>query len=120
MQRTSGPILNNGLGRTLTFAIRNSSNTQSSVVEIELFIINGTGMQKTPIVHELFAVPPLANIIRTYSIAGALAYEFQADTTSGSDFTANLFSSDSNGNLIAAQRVLGAETTQITNLTPVP
>jgi hypothetical protein len=77
-------------------------------------------MQKTPIVHEQFAVPPLANIIRTYSIAGALTYEFQADSTSGGDFTAYLFTSDSNGNLIATQRVLGSETTQITNFTPVP
>jgi hypothetical protein len=120
MPRTSGPILNNGLASTLKFFISNDSAVQSTAVEIEVFIITGSGIAKTPIAHELFSIPPLANIVRTYSIAGVLACELQADTTSGSNFTANLFTTDTIGNLISAQRVLGSETVKITAFTPVP
>jgi hypothetical protein len=120
MPRTSGPILNNGLATTLKFFISNDSPVQSTVLDIEVFIITGSGIAKTPIAQERFSIPPLANIVKTYSIAGVLAYELQADATSGSDFTANLFTIDANGNLIAAQRVLGSETVKITAFTPVP
>lgn len=44
----------------------------------------------------------------------------QAEGTSGGNFTANLFPTDANGNLIVAGRVLGSETMKITALTPVP
>ncbi|MFC5650329.1 hypothetical protein ACFPYJ_14555 [Paenibacillus solisilvae] len=120
MPRTTGPILNNDNATTLTFDISNDSAVQSVTFELEVFIITGSGIVKTPIAHELFSIPPLANIIKTYDIAGAKAFEFQADGTSGVDFTANIFSTDANGNLIAAQRVLGSETVKITTLTPVP
>ncbi|TKH43054.1 hypothetical protein C1I60_16155 [Paenibacillus terrae] len=120
MPRTSGPIQNNGLATTLILAIRNSSTVQIPMVQLEVFIITGNGLPKTPIAHELFSVPPLSNIIKTYSIAGALGYELQADTTSGSDFTANIFTMDENGDLIDAQRVLGSETVPTAAFTPVP
>jgi hypothetical protein len=120
MPRTSGPILNNGLANTLNFYISNDSAVQTVVFEIEVFIITGSGIAKTPIAHELFSIPPLANITKTYGIAGVLAYEFQANGSSGGDFTANLFSKDANGNLVASQRVLGSETVKIAALTPVP
>ncbi|MGW9528944.1 hypothetical protein ACWHAM_14585 [Paenibacillus terrae] len=120
MPRTSGPILNNGLAATLNFDISNDSSIQTVVLELEVFIITGSGVAKTPIAHELFSIPPLANIVRNYNIAGSQAYELQADATSSSDFTANIFSTDIKGNLIAAQRVLGAETSKITAFTPVP
>jgi hypothetical protein len=117
LPRSSGPILNNSLAVTLLFAMRNSSPAQSNVVQIEVFIITADGMPKTPIAQELFVLPPLSNMIRTYSTAGTLAYELQADTTSGGDFTANLFSTDVNGNMIDAQTVLGSETVKIDDFT---
>ncbi|SEM91454.1 hypothetical protein [Paenibacillus sp. OV219] len=120
MPRTTGPILNDGKATALIFDINNDSLTQSVIFELEVFIITGSGIAKTPIAHELFSIPPLANIIKTYSIAGTKAYEFQADGISGVDFTANIFSTDASGNLISAQRVLGSETVKITTLTPVP
>ncbi|MFD0697713.1 hypothetical protein ACFQZT_26925 [Paenibacillus sp. GCM10027628] len=120
MPRTTGPILNNGLATTLNIDISNASAVQTVIFELEVFVITGRKVAKTPIAHELFAIPPLANIFKTYNIAGAQAFEIQGDGTSGGDFTANLFSKDANGNLTVAQRVLGSETVKITALTPVP
>lgn len=120
MPRTSGPILNNGLATTLVFEIRNSSTVPIPMVQVEGFVITGSGLPKTPFAHEEFAVPPLANITKTYNITGALAFEVQADTTSASDFTANLFTLDAGGNLIDAQRILGSETVLLAAFTPVP
>ncbi|MCZ8515219.1 hypothetical protein O9H85_22935 [Paenibacillus filicis] len=124
MPRTTGPILNNGLAATIDLVITNDSEVLTVIFDLEVFIINGSGIAKTPIVHELFSIPPLANINKTFSIAGAQAFELQADATAtdgtGGHATANIFSTDTLGNLIFAGRVLGSETEQITALTPVP
>ncbi|MFC5406183.1 hypothetical protein [Cohnella soli] len=100
-----------------TVIISNNDVNVAGVIEIEVFLtIEGIS---TPVAHEQFAVPPLINYIRVYGLIGASAYEIQYNVTGTSNFSVNIFPTDVGGNFIGAQRVLGSETQEISQLTPI-
>jgi len=123
MAFTGGPILNpNNEGVTLTVLISNDDTAVTATVEVELFevTISTTGVAKTPVAHQLFTVPPLDVATHSFGILGFPAYETQFNVTSTTDVVIDEFTIDAMGKLVAAQRVLQAEKTTITAITPVP
>jgi hypothetical protein len=121
---TSGPILNpNDQGRFATVLISNDDPAATATIELELFVIQSlgpTGVTKTPVTHTLFTVAPLTVVSRTISIQGFPAYEAQYNSTGTTNVVVDAFTVDAAGLLVAAQRVLQAERTPITTITPAP
>jgi hypothetical protein len=70
--------------------------------------------------HQLFTIPPLTVVTKTFNITGFPAYELQFNVTGNSNVVGDTFALDAGGNLIAAERVLQSEDTIITSLTPLP
>lgn len=120
MANTTSLILNqvNQPAANVTVLISNDDLVAAGVVELEVFLT--IGGQSVPVDHQLFSVPPLVVVIRTFPLFDASAYEVQYDVTGTTDLAVNIFSTDANGRLIGAQRVLGSEVQQISQLTPVP
>jgi hypothetical protein len=98
--------------------ISNDDISITGIVEIEVFLT--IGGVSTPVAHQLFSVPPLFVFIRTFGLFGASAYEVQYNVTGTTNLAVDVFPVDANGKLIGAQRVLGSETQEISQLTPVP
>ncbi|SEM91420.1 hypothetical protein [Paenibacillus sp. OV219] len=120
MANTTGVIQNNvpNPAAMVTVILSNDDVSTTGIVELELFVSFGGAL--TPIVHELFSISPLITMIRTYSVAGGASFEVQYNVSNTPDVIINVFSTDSGGNLIGAQRVLSIETQEISQLKPVP
>ncbi|MBE0336432.1 MULTISPECIES: hypothetical protein [Paenibacillus] len=120
MANTTSLIWNNisDPAEIVTILLSNDDLSTAGVVEIEVFLtIQGVS---TPVAHQLFSVPPLITFIRTFNLSSAVAYEVQYNVTGTTSLTVNIFPAYVNGNIIGAQRVLGSESQEISQLTPVP
>lgn len=121
---STGPILNSGAmpSTALNILISNDDAAATATVELEVFevTISATGTTKVGADHQLFTVAPLTVETRTVDITGFPAYEVQLSVIGTTDVIVDTFAIDSAGTLNAAQRVLQAETTAITVLTPLP
>ncbi|QHW33769.1 hypothetical protein GZH47_25200 [Paenibacillus rhizovicinus] len=119
---SSGPILNTGTSPStvLNIIVSNEDLTGTATIELEVFLVglSATATPKIPVLHQLFSLPPLAVTTRTAAIAGFPAYETQLNVT-GSNVVIDVFASDAAGNMNAAQRVLQAEQSPISAITPV-
>lgn len=120
---SSGPILNTGTSpsTTLSLIISNEDLTATATIQLEVFLIglSAAPTPKIPVAHQLFTLAPLSVTTRTFGISGFPAYETQLNVT-GSNVVVDVFAANAAGNLNAAQRVLQAEQSPITAITPVP
>ncbi|MBP3962985.1 hypothetical protein [Paenibacillus lignilyticus] len=119
---SSGPILNSGLSPStaLKIMISNDDPSAAATIELEVFLVSlsAAATPKIPYVHQLFSLYPLDVTTKTIDISGVPAYETQLRVTS-SNIVINLFATDAVGNMNAAQRLVQAEQSIITAITPV-
>jgi hypothetical protein len=122
MPATTGTVVNQANAKTLDLTISNDDTAATATVEVELFSValSATPVPKIGAAHQLFNIPPLMVVTKTFNITGFPAYELQFNVTGDSNVVADTFALDAGGNLIAAERVLQSEDTIITSLTPLP
>ncbi|KLU59281.1 hypothetical protein CEB3_c42670 [Peptococcaceae bacterium CEB3] len=118
---TSGPMVTDG-ANSLRIAIDNDSQTNAAVIELEVFYasVSLTGAQKVPFVHELFSIAP-GNVVThhvTVNFTEEYVVQVAVSGVSPSDVVVSIFAMDTIGKQIGAQRVLQAEQTPISAITP--
>ncbi|MFC5650330.1 hypothetical protein ACFPYJ_14560 [Paenibacillus solisilvae] len=77
MANSTGVIQNNGPNPAamVTVILSNDDVSTTGIVELQVFV--RLGGELTPIVLELFSIPPLITEIKTYSVLGAASFEVQ-------------------------------------------
>ncbi|RUT29581.1 hypothetical protein EJP77_14480 [Paenibacillus zeisoli] len=122
MPYTTGAIYNPSTGSTaagqiLVICINDSINLTASI-ELEVFQWGITDGPRTPLGHNLIALPPQAIQSFTYPINAGGFYEVQVDYFSATSAVIHVFGLDAVGGVV--QRVLQAEMSQIDRLTNLP
>ncbi|WP_068619847.1 hypothetical protein [Paenibacillus tuaregi] len=122
MPYTTGAIYNpstvpTAAGQILVVCINDSANLTANI-ELEVFQWGVADGPRTPLGHNLIALPPQAVQSFTYPLNAAVYYEVQMDYFSATSAVVNVFGLDAVGGVV--QRVLQWEMSQIDRLTNLP
>ncbi|MFC4778966.1 hypothetical protein ACFO9Q_19405 [Paenibacillus sp. GCM10023252] len=117
---TTGVITNTrAIGTAATNIVLSTHNLGggSATVLVEVFGVPITTLTLTPLYITGFIIPPNSVDIRSFFIAGNVAYEVQISETSiFSEIVNSTYGIDEFGNLVTEQRVLQSEMTPIAAL----
>ncbi|MCM3782612.1 hypothetical protein M3231_06485 [Neobacillus mesonae] len=117
---TTGLITNTratGTAATNTVvSVRNVGTSVASIV-VAVFVVPITTLTLTPLYVTSYSIPANTSDIRSFFIAGNVAYEVQYNvTTTLTEAAISTYGLDEFGNLVTEQRVLQSELTPINAL----
>ncbi|MFC4103321.1 hypothetical protein [Paenibacillus xanthanilyticus] len=99
--------------------VRNLDQVADVTVIVQIFALSATTLTLSPVYQTGIVVAPNSATRQLFNIAGNLAYEVQLSIiTPLPNALLSVFGVDEFGNLVAGQRVLQSELTEIPVLTP--